>query len=151
MAQRRKFRSTFYRLAVSILEDLDFDDSLLQEVLHEGAVRHELFCIGILYDTFFDLETATIEKICEMCGFLDVGMEQGFWLSFYQAADLMEKLEHFKIRSDWVTDKSQYQLLRQAKSRFKKLPIIVSDVTLREIEEKRLRLWVRGSGENLGQ
>jgi hypothetical protein len=95
MAQRRKFRGTFHRLAVSILEDLDVDDSLLQEVLHEGAVQHELFCISMLYDTFFDLETATIEKVCEMCGFLDLGTEQGFWLAFYQAADLMGSANSF--------------------------------------------------------
>jgi len=145
MASRRKFRGTFYRLAISILEDLAVDDSLLLEILHEGASQNELFCIAILYDTFFDLETATIEEICKMFGFLDLGMEQGFWLSFFQAADLMEKLEHFKIRSDWVTDKSQDQLLRQAKSKFTKLPMIVSPVTLWEIETKRLGRWGSGS------
>ena len=145
MASRRKFRSTFYRLAVSILEDLRLDDSLLVEILNEGADRGELFCIAMLYDTFFNIETATIEETCKMFGFLDLGMEQGFWLSFYQAADLMEKLEHFKIRSDWVTDKSQDQLLRQAKSKFTKLPMIVSPVTLWEIETKRLGRWGSGS------
>ena len=145
MASRRKFRGTFYRLAISILEDLAVDDSLLLEILHEGASQNELFCIAILYDTFFDLETATIEEICKMFGFLDLGMEQGFWLSFFQAADLMEKLEHFKIRSDWVTDKFQDQLLRQAKSGFTKLPMIVSPVTLWDIETKRLGRWGSGS------
>ena len=105
----------------------------------------------MLYDTFFDIETATIEEICKMFGFLDLGMEQGFWLSFYQAADLMEKLDRFKIRSDWGTDKFQDQLLRQAKIMFTKLPMIVSEVTLWEIETKRLCRWGTGPGRKLGE
>lgn len=143
MAERRKFRGPFFRMVVGILEDLDFDDSLLLEILREGANQNELFCISMLYDTFFDIETATIEGICEICGFLSKGMEQGFWLSFYQAADLMDKLEHLKIKTDWASDKFQVALLKQARDKFHKLPIVVSDLTLRDIEEKRWRLWVK--------
>jgi hypothetical protein len=143
--KRRKFRGTYFKFTVRVLESLHSDDSVLESILfdllHQGALENELYCSAMLYDMFFRIETATIENICETCNFIDHGLQENFWLSFYQAADLLEKLNYYNINANWKQNKSQDQLLRQAKNNFTKLPIFVSDITLRDIEEKRCNLW----------
>ena len=148
MARRKLSRGPFFRMAVDILEELNGVDDLLFEVLHQGSRQNELFCISMLYDIFFDLDSWSVEKIIEMFGFLEFGMSQNFWLSFYQASDLYEKLQasKFKGQTDWATDKSQDMLLRLARRHFKKIPVLVSDLGLRDIDEKRFVIWKRLSG-----
>jgi hypothetical protein len=132
-------------MAVQILEELNVDNEILFEVLYQGCLQDELFCMAMLYDIFFDLNSWSIEKINEMFGFLEFGMRQNFWLSFYQASDLYEKLQasKFKGQTDWAAEKSQDMLLNLARRHFKKLPFLVSDLRLREIDEKRLAIWQR--------
>lgn len=146
MRRRRFSQGSFWKMAACLLERADepIDEALL-EILKDGASEGELFCSSMLYDIFFDLDNWPIEQTVQMFSYLDAGMEQGFWLSFYQAADLLQRLDQLNVKTDWATNRSPSFLLRQARDKFQKLPIVVSDVTLRDIEEKRLRLWIKST------
>jgi hypothetical protein len=146
--RRRKFKGTYYRLVNDVLKNVNLDDPALNELIYElcyhGATSNELYYSAMLYDSFFIIEEASIEFIGEICGFLDFGMKQEFWLSYYQAADLAQKLRHEKIRSSWAEDKPIDHLLRQARDKFLKVPMIVSSVTLFDIG---MRIMERFSGK----
>jgi len=145
--RRRKFRGTYYKFVVDVLENVNLPDAALNELVYElcyiGATSHELYCAAILYDSFSIVEEVPIESISEICDFLDFGMKQGFWLSYYQAADLLRKLQHKKLKSSWAEGKSIDYFLKQARNKFSQVPMIVSNVTLYDIE---MRIMERFTG-----
>lgn len=105
-----------------------------------GLLRNEIFCISKIYSNYFYIDDS-LEFVSVMIEKLEYGMGADFWLSFYQAADLCDKLKNndHPVAKGFLGKHSTDSLLDSAINTFgkKRVPSHISEVALQDIISKR--------------
>lgn len=128
----------YYKQAIKELRSKNPCSIEIEDLLSDGNFDCELYCVSMTYSRYFDVNTAPIESIFLMLHNLQVGREANFWLSFYQSADLIEKLHKsvYKGKTLLEFQNKRVYLLEAAKQYFRKLPRNVSNISLSDIEKE---------------
>jgi len=113
---------------------------VIEEVLYDGRCNNDLYCISMLYDRCFDLNSVCIEDLSAMISDLDLGCSANFWVSCYQSADLLKKLKSsiYKGMTQFELNYGKHRLclLQEARENFCRVPKDVSTVSLLDIEKE---------------
>jgi hypothetical protein len=115
------------------------NECYIEEVLSDGMVLDcDIYCVSIIYNRFLDLDHWGMERVANLMGYIEKGRDEGFWLSFYQSADLHERIgrSRFAGLCDFENEVCPVEMLKLATEKFNQLPPEVSLLTLQDIKKK---------------
>jgi hypothetical protein len=128
-----------FESASSLIRTNHPDECYIEEVLSDGMFYDgDMYCVSIICNRFLDLDYWGMEKVANLMRYLEKGRDEGFWLSFYQSADLHERIRRSRFAglSNFENEVCPVEMLKLAIEHFNKLPPEVSLLTLRDIKKK---------------